>query len=428
MVGLVVWLSITVIIKNNKSGRGLQVNINLENALLPPVYIRNGKECYLDPIRKMLIYVTPEETVRQKVISYLIKFLGVPTEMIAVEEHISHYGIQSKRRADIVIHYVGDTEDILLPLAVIECKAPNVFLSERTSNQMLDYADLLGCEYAVMVNGNNCFSYKYSEVADEYIEIERLPSYIEMSKGVFEEIEKKELPPRVTFEQMEGKLKESLQYKMDFNPWEYDISPQTPFELAHAAFNLSECLLDTRIKIPTGKYQKFTLLEDYGVRMLTYGNSSGGTFYGPYRTFLIEYNGSTEFVSLNVTTYWKSTNPDKVKTCLCVAIDNEKTTHHALQLVIDDNVTVEGDIVKFYHHGKIAVGNKGSGKIDELRLFVNDLCPQIISGKNFYLGRLENNRLWTLEDEDVINLLENLITYSLARDEYRKSVKANAIR
>lgn len=399
------------------------MNINLEKTLLPPIYKRNGKDCYLDPIRKMLIYVTPEETVRQKVISYLIKDLGVPAEMIAVEEHLSHYGVQSKRRADIVIHQVDDTEGVLSPIAVIECKAPNVFLSERTADQMLDYANLLGCEYAVMINGFDCFSYKYKEDSDQYVQIEKLPSYSDMSNDIYEEFDIGELPQRVAFEEMEGILKESLQYKMDFDPWEYDISPQTPFELAHAAFNLSECLLDTRIKMPTGKYGKFTLIEDYGVRMLTYGNSSGGTFYGPYRSFLIEYNGSTEFVSFNVTTYWKSVNSDKVKTCLCVAIDNEKTTHHALQLVIDDNVTVEEDVVSFYHHGKIAVGNRGSGKIDELRLFVEDLCPQIISGKRFYLGSLKNNKLWTLEDENVISLIENLITYSLARDEYRKHVK-----
>ena len=399
------------------------MNINLEKTLLPPIYKRNGKDCYLDPIRKMLIYVTPEETVRQKVISYLIKDLGVPAEMIAVEEHLSHYGVQSKRRADIVIHQVDDTEEVLSPIAVIECKAPNVFLSERTADQMLDYANLLGCEYAVMINGIDCFSYKYIDDSNEYVQIEKLPSYSDMSNGIYEEFDIGELPQRVAFEEMEGILKESLQYKMDFDPWEYDISPQTPFELAHAAFNLSECLLDTRIKMPTGKYGKFTLIEDYGVRMLTYGNSSGGTFYGPYRSFLIEYNGSTEFVSFNVTTYWKRVTPDKVKTCLCVAIDNEKTTHHALQLVIDDNVTVEEDVVSFYHHGKIAVGNRGSGKIDELRLFVEDLCPQIISGKRFYLGSLKNNKLWTLEDDNVISLIENLITYSLARDEYRKHVK-----
>ena len=45
---------------------------------LPPIYKRNGKDCYLDPIRKKLIYITPEETVRQEVISYLMDSLNVP--------------------------------------------------------------------------------------------------------------------------------------------------------------------------------------------------------------------------------------------------------------------------------------------------------------------------------------------------------------
>ena len=38
---------------------------NLQNLHLPPVYTRNNKKCYLDPIRKKLIYITPEETIRQ---------------------------------------------------------------------------------------------------------------------------------------------------------------------------------------------------------------------------------------------------------------------------------------------------------------------------------------------------------------------------
>ena len=47
--------------------------VDLSKAEFPSVYKRNGRECYLDPIRKQLIYVTPEVTVRQKVISFLIK-------------------------------------------------------------------------------------------------------------------------------------------------------------------------------------------------------------------------------------------------------------------------------------------------------------------------------------------------------------------
>ena len=58
---------------------------------LPKVYKRNGKECYLDPIREKIIYITPEETVRQKVIIHL-------------------------------------TENLQVPIAVVECKAPNIAL------------------------------------------------------------------------------------------------------------------------------------------------------------------------------------------------------------------------------------------------------------------------------------------------------------
>ena len=34
--------------------------MNINECALPQKYVRNGKECYLDPVRKKLIYVTPE--------------------------------------------------------------------------------------------------------------------------------------------------------------------------------------------------------------------------------------------------------------------------------------------------------------------------------------------------------------------------------
>ena len=71
---------------------------------LPQIYKRNGKNCYLDPIRQKLIYITPEETVRQQAISYLTNVLSVPKDVIVVEQHLSHYGIKTNKRADIVIH------------------------------------------------------------------------------------------------------------------------------------------------------------------------------------------------------------------------------------------------------------------------------------------------------------------------------------
>lgn len=399
---------------------------DFEKASLPPVYIRNGKECYLDPIRKRLIYITPEETVRQKVISFLIESLDVPSEMIAVEEHLSHYGIESKRRADIIIHQTVDSEGSVVPIAVIECKASAVYLSEKEAYQMLDYCDLLKCDYAFLVNGLDVFCCKYDEETNEYIVIEEIPTYHQMLSGDYVKAVIGELPPRIPHEEIKDFLmKTRAEYESD-KIWTDDISLQTPMEKAIPFFNLSACLLDTEIKMPKGEYGIFTLIEDYGIRILSYGDSSGGVFSGSYRSFLIEYKGNAEFVSFNVSNYCTYNKPDKIKTCLNIGIDTEDSSHHSLQLVLDDNVTVDGNRVKFYHHGRIAVGNIGSGKIDELRLFVESIYPQIVFGKKFYLGGLTNNRLWTLQDPEVINLVENLISYSLVRDEYRKYVKSNS--
>lgn len=380
-------------------------------------YKRNGKECYLDPIRKKLIYVTPEETLRQKVISYLMNELKVPKEALKVEENLSHYGIESKKRADIIVHAAGD-----VPIAVIECKSENVYIDDKARDQVFEYCDLLEADYAFIVNPYSLACYKYSPEQEDYIVISGIPEYKEMLEGKYEEVDLGIYPERVPFEKLESSLLREFQLNDEDYSIQY-ISKLTPMELAIPIYNFLECILDYRVKMPSGDYGLFKLIEDYGVRVTSYGNASGGIFYGPYRSFLVEVDGSTEIFSFAVTTYSKSTNPDLVKTCIAVAHDDEKDSHHALQLVVEDNIKVNDNTVYFYHHGRIAVGNIGSGKIDELRMFVSNKRPELISGNKFYLGSLVNDRLWRLDDPEVIKLVVNLIDYAIIRDEYREYVK-----
>ena len=188
--------------------------------------------------------------------------------------------------------------------------------------------------------------------------------------------------------------------------------------MACASFNLLEGLLDLIHRLPTQRYDLFTLIEDYGVRTLSYGNAFGGAFDGLYRSFIIEANGSTEFVSIDLSVYVTYAHPNDVKTALNVAIDNERESHHSLQLVLDDNVEYIGKKFTFLHHGKIAVSNKGSGKVDELREYVAARRPQLIYGKKFWLGSLANDRDWHIDNPEVVKLIENLISYALVLDEY----------
>lgn len=390
--------------------------IDLSKQPLPKIYTRKGRECYLDPIRKKLIYITPEETVRQQVISYLLYDLDVPADMISVEENLAHYGIKSIRRTDITIKCLTKEGD-LIPVAVIECKAPGIDLGDKVAEQLSFYSDTLGCDYAMMINDIEYQCYHYHEATQRYDLLEKLPCYADILENKYTIQPIEEQPPRPAFEEISKIFKE--------NPSAYDmeISPSTEHNLACASFNLLTCLFDDDHKLPCRQYGAFNLIEDYGVRMLSYGNAGGGVFYGPYRSFLIERNGSTEFVSFGFSTYGRSEKPDSWKTALNVAIDNEKESHHALQLSIDDNVIYQEGKVTFYHSGRIAVGNKGSGKVSELRAFVEVRYPEIIAGNRFNLGTLQHNRNWNLDDPEVVKLMENLITYSLIRDEYRAFVK-----
>lgn len=401
--------------------------MDLSKAKLPKIYKRNGRDYYLDPKRKRLIYITPEETARQKVISYLLDVLEVPAGMVQVEEHLSHYGLKSRDRADIVV--LGKNKDNdAFPLTVIECKAEKVPLDEKAMNQVLDYSDALGSIYTLLINGDREFCYKYDETNKQYVQIEELPKYADMLTGDCVPVEQEAVPERIPFEKLEEELRSA--FAEDEDGYYTGISKYTPMELALPVFNLWEGLLDVRVKMPTGKYGMFELLEDYGVRMLTYGNAAGGQFYGPYRSFLVSIDGNTEIFSIGITTYMKASWIDNnipgkhPLTCICVAHDNEKTSHHALQMLVDEDAVAAGKTVKFYHNGRIAIGSIGSGKKSELREMVSRRYPKILTEGKYYLGSITADHLLRLDEPDVIDLVVNLISYSIVRDEFREIVKA----
>ena len=41
------------------------------------------------------------------------------------------------------------------------------------------------------------------------------------------------------------------------------------------------------------------------------------------------------------------------------------------------------------------------------------------------MGSLINDRLWRLDDPEVIKIIVNMISYAMIRDEYREHVKSN---
>lgn len=111
---------------------------------------------------------TPEERVRQAVISMLMEHLGVPAALMAVEKGIRVQ--EMMRRPDIVVHDRSGKAWM-----VVECKAPGVRLSQDTLDQAAGYNRRLGAPYLFVTNGSD---HRCAHIDGETIEfLETLPHF-----------------------------------------------------------------------------------------------------------------------------------------------------------------------------------------------------------------------------------------------------------
>lgn len=116
----------------------------------------NGNRYIFDVIRKKFIALTPEEWVRQHLISYLITDLNLAKGLIGVEVSFSFNNVN--HRADVVV-YNNKGEPILLA----ECKAPNVEITNEVVDQICRYNYALNAEYLLVTNGLKHLILRFSE-------------------------------------------------------------------------------------------------------------------------------------------------------------------------------------------------------------------------------------------------------------------------
>ncbi len=119
--------------------------LNLPTAQLT---IRRGeqRDVVLCLSRRRYVALTPEEWVRQHFLAYMASALGFPASLLAVEAPVV-IG-KSRQRADIVAFSRS-----MEPLVIVECKAPDVQLSQKTLNQACRYLSVLGARAVVLTNG-----------------------------------------------------------------------------------------------------------------------------------------------------------------------------------------------------------------------------------------------------------------------------------
>lgn len=123
-----------------------------------------------DEIRKKFILLTPEEWVRQHTLHYLIKDKNYPKSHINVEKLIKINTLN--KRYDIIV-FQPNGEIFLL----IECKAPEVAISQQTFDQIARYNLTLKAKYLMLTNGINHYFCKMDFENEKYIFLKELPEY-----------------------------------------------------------------------------------------------------------------------------------------------------------------------------------------------------------------------------------------------------------
>jgi hypothetical protein len=129
-----------------------------------------GKLSIFDSLRKKYLILTPEEWVRQHMVSFLVQHRNYPKGLFSLEKEVVYNSLQ-KRFDILVLDRVGN------PFLLIECKAPEVRLSKKTVEQVAVYNKTIGASYMGISNGRQHLFLKYNSDVKNYDQISDLPQF-----------------------------------------------------------------------------------------------------------------------------------------------------------------------------------------------------------------------------------------------------------
>ena len=128
-----------------------------------------GRQEVLDPVRRRWVALTPEERVRQQTILMLHHHYGYPLELMQIEGAISVNGL--RRRCDIVVYRDGK------PYIIVECKQPEVPISQKVCDQACRYNSVLQVPYLLLTNGRQLAVIAIDYAAHALRSLPSLPCY-----------------------------------------------------------------------------------------------------------------------------------------------------------------------------------------------------------------------------------------------------------
>ncbi len=129
---------------------------------------KENKHFIFDPIRKKFVVLTPEEWVRQHVIQFLIQEHSISVAHISVEKQLKLN--QTIKRYDVVVF----NKDASIYL-IVECKAPQVTISQDTFDQIARYNLVANSQFLMVTNGLHHFYCAMDYEKEQYHFLPQLP-------------------------------------------------------------------------------------------------------------------------------------------------------------------------------------------------------------------------------------------------------------
>ncbi len=132
-----------------------------------------GRQVVYDPLRSKWIVLTPEEWVRQHFVRFLIANRSYPQALTANEVGLRQNGCL--RRCDTVV-YGRQAE----PVAIIEYKAPDVQITQRTFDQAVRYNMEMHVNCLMVSNGLRHYCCRVDHRANSYHFLRDIPTYAQL--------------------------------------------------------------------------------------------------------------------------------------------------------------------------------------------------------------------------------------------------------
>ncbi len=124
-----------------------------------------------DPLRMKVVTLTPEEVGSQWCIGVLAESLRVPMTLMMSEAGFRYGGKQF--RADILVY-----DRSVRPLMIVECKRPQVELTNEVLDQTIRYNMALDVKYILITNGKK--TYICQKRDGKLVFLQNFPTYEEM--------------------------------------------------------------------------------------------------------------------------------------------------------------------------------------------------------------------------------------------------------